>query len=75
MKDNSSRLRDHKLYEELARYFNEAMSFLWFLANNLLDITTYLKEKATILRQFILDLQAQPSVRTPKRNCLCSVMA
>ena len=30
MKDNASRLRDHALYEELARYFNEATSFLSF---------------------------------------------
>ena len=58
MKDNASRLRDHAFYEELAGYFNEATSFSSFLANDLPDITKFLKEKATILRQFNLDLQA-----------------
>ena len=84
MKGNASQLCDHALYEKLAGYFNEATSFSSFLGNDLPDITKYLKVKATILRQFNLDLQAkglpvQPSVRTPKRNvtrnCVCSLAA
>ena len=67
MKDNASRLRDHALYEELAGYFNEATSFSSFLANDLPDITKYLKEKATILRQFNLDLQAKAVAGATKR--------
>lgn len=67
MKDNASRLRDHTLYEELVGYFNEATSFSSFLANDLPDITKYLKEKATILRQFNLDLQAKGVAGATKR--------
>ena len=67
MKDNASRLRDHALYEELAGYFNEATSFSSFLANDLPDITKFLKEKATILRQFNLDLQAKGVASATKR--------
>ena len=66
-KDNASRLRDHVLYEELVGYFNEATSFSSFLPNDLPDITKYLKEKATILRQFNLDLQAKGVAGATKR--------
>ena len=61
------RLAGDERQREPVGYFNEATSFSSFLANDLPDITKFLKEKARILRQCNLDLQAKVVAGATKR--------
>lgn len=58
-KEKANRLRDVTLHEELVGYFNDVNDFKAFLATELPGIKEYLNLKATIKRNYNLDLQAK----------------
>lgn len=58
-KNKANRLRDVTLYEELLGYFNDVNDLKCFLASQLPEIKEYLRKKATIQRDYNLDLQAK----------------
>lgn len=58
-KNKANRLRDVTLYEELLGYFNNVNDLKCFLASQLPEIKEYLRKKATIQRDYNLDLQAK----------------
>jgi len=58
-KNKANRLRDVPLYEELLGYFNDINDLKCFLASQLPEIKEYLRKKATIQRDYNLDLQAK----------------
>lgn len=58
-KDKASKMRDVSLHEELVGYFNDATAFKTFLAYELPEITEAVRMKATIKREYNLDLQAK----------------
>ena len=58
-KNKANRLRDVSLHEELLGYFNDVSDLKCFLASHLPEIKEYLRKKATIQRDYNLDLQAK----------------
>lgn len=58
-KNKASRLRDLPLHEELVGYFNDVNDLKSFIANQLPEIKEFLRKKATIQRNYNLDLQAR----------------
>ena len=58
-KNKANRLWDVPLYEQLLGYFNDVNNLKCFLASQLPEINEYLIKKATILRDYNLDLQAK----------------
>lgn len=58
-KEKAHRLRDVSLHEELVGYLNDINDFKAFIADELPEIKDFLNEKATIKRDFNLDLQAK----------------
>lgn len=55
-------MRDVSLYEELEGYYTEVMGFKAFLLNELPEFVEYLRLKATIKRDFNLDLQSKGAI-------------
>ena len=58
-KEKANRLRDVNLHEELVGYVNDINDFKAFIAYELPEMKDFLNEKATIKRDFNLDLQAK----------------
>lgn len=69
MKDSAKRLRDNQLYEEPVAYFTDVNDFSSFLVNALPPLTDLVNKRATITREFNLDMQSKgPMGATVRRN-------